>query len=171
MTAPAAPAMTPGSGKPTTPEVPAGGNGKPDSPAGGAGKPTPPSAPYPITNGTQPFPVGPTGFMTSTKPSLSTQTPQVPAGSETASLPNFSFLSEVPSATSSAVEMPSSVATPAGSATPSAGGDYGYGSGASSVMGAETPKASSTPVYVKPTPTPSPTPAGEGSYGSGYGTY
>ncbi|KAF2833729.1 hypothetical protein CC86DRAFT_14215 [Ophiobolus disseminans] len=153
-------------------------SGKPEVPAGGAGKPTP-SAKYPINNGTNPYPAGPTGFHTSTKPSYPVGTGVVPKPSETSSLPYFSFVTEVPSPTPAASKTPSVESevpyVPASSAapvyTPPAGGEYGAAS--SSVKPVETPIVSSKvpsneESYAKPTP--SPTPAGSG-YGSGYGTY
>lgn len=167
---PSKPTATPASG-----EYP---SGKPEVPAGGAGKPTP-SGKYPINNGTNPYPAGPTGFQTSTKPSYPVGTGVVPKPSETSSLPYFSFVTEVPSPTPAASKTPSVESevpyVPASSAapvyTPPAGGEYGAAS--SSVKPVETPIVSSkVPSNEEsyPTPTPSPTPTGSG-YDSGYGTY
>jgi len=162
-------AEKPGSGYPTQPQKPSGGAGQPVKPS------ATPSPLYPIgNNGTHPYPAGPTGFKTSTKPSGPVGTGSY--GSVPSSLPAFSFASEVPAATPSSAKVPSNgQSTPAASATPSAayppaGGNYGPGypevPAVSSAKPSETPKV---PSNNQSTPAATPTPAG--SYGGGYGTY
>lgn len=177
-------AEKPGSGYPTTPQE----SGKPSKPAGGAGKPTP-SPLYPIgNNGT--YPAGPTGFKTSTKPAVPVGTgvygSDVPSKpSSTASLPNFSFASEVPVKTPSQ-ETGAPKPTPSAAYPPAGGEGYPAGPVPSSAKPVETPKSPSAPAVPsskvpsnqtsQPAAYPTPTPAGNGygsnnGYGSGYGTY
>lgn len=164
-------AEKPGSGYPTNPQKPSGGADKPTKPS------ATPSAHYPIANGTNPYPAGPTGFKTSTKPAVPVGTGGSGYG-KPSSLPAFSFASEVPAVTpSSTPKVPSNgKTTPAASATPSAayppaGGNYGSGYGevpaVSSAKPSETPKVPSNNQSSSPVATPTPA----GNYGSGYGTY
>lgn len=189
---------TPGAPAPGMPSAPAGPaypEGTPVKPSGGAGMPVKPSAKpsggmYPIHNGTNPYPAGPTGFHTSAKPSVPVGTASVPVPSKaTSSLPAFSFVSETPVKTPSketGVPVPSasSPAVPEASSKPV---EYGNGYGAapapsSSKVVVETPTpAVSTPAVPTtkvpsneqstPAAKPTPTPVGNGGYGNGYGTY
>jgi hypothetical protein len=175
------PSATPYASKPAL-EYPVS-SGKPVKPSGGADVPKPsatPSAKYPIGNGTHPYPAGPTGFKTSTKPaypvgtgSYGSDVPTKP--SETSSLPYFSFVSEVPYPTPSAVKTPSvetQVPYPSSSAKPAESSPApGYGSGYGEVPAPSSAKPAETPYETPKVPskgeaTPTPTPAG--SYGSGY---
>ncbi|KAF1921723.1 hypothetical protein BDU57DRAFT_408657, partial [Ampelomyces quisqualis] len=131
----------PGSGYPTQPEAdtPAGDNATPVQPS------TTPSPLYPINNGTNPFPVGSTGFVTSTKPSIPVGT-GIPTSPDSSSTPDYSLVSEVPT---------KPTPTPAGHESGS-----GYGEAPA------VPSASST--VPSDVTKPAPTPAGHES-GSGYG--
>jgi hypothetical protein len=140
--------------------------------------PAVPTGMYPVPgNGTNPYPVGPTGFKTSTKPSMPTGTGYVPApSSATSELPSFSFVSEGPTATGETA-IPSSTA-PAGAessaAYPVGGGYGGKPSTPASSSTVETPEASTV---ASSTPAATPTAGNSygagsnGGYGSGYGTY
>jgi hypothetical protein len=184
---------TSGAGYPAVPAVPENASSAaPVKPSGGAGMPPKPSAPaggmYPITNGTNPYPAGPTGFKTSAKPSVPVGT-AVPSKPVETSLPYFSFVSEAATPTPQTTPAGETASTPVAASTPApamssapAGGEYGNGYGAapvsspaasSPVKPAETPIVSSkTPeAETKATPAPTPSPVGNGGYGSGYGTY
>ena len=132
--------------------------------------PAVPTAMYPVPgNGTNPYPAGPTGFKTSTKPAMPTGTGAVP----TSVLPSFSFVSEVATPTGETA-IPSST-VPAGAESSAAypvGG--GYGGASSAPASSKTPEAavsSSTEAYTPPAATPDNSYGSGSGYGSGYGTY
>jgi hypothetical protein len=155
------PAATPNSPE-ETPEVPS-------EHTASSGMPSVPTGMYPVPgNGTNPYPAGPTGFKTSTKPAMPTGTGYVPA---TSVLPSFTFVSEAATPTGETA-IPSST-VPAGAESSAAypvGGGYGD---VSSKVPEASEAVSSSAVYVVPSATPTPDNSyGAGSdYGSGYGTY
>ncbi|KAH7094681.1 hypothetical protein FB567DRAFT_9820 [Paraphoma chrysanthemicola] len=182
--------VTKGQDKPNATPLPSKPAGEypasPVKPSGGADVPkgsATPSPLYPIGNGTHPYPAGPTGFKTSTKPAYPVGTgaygSNVPTKpSETSSLPYFSFVSEVPYPTPSAVKTPSvdtEVPYPSSSPAPAESSPAAeYGSGYGEVPAPSSAKPVETPYETPKVPskgeaTPTPTPAVD--YGNGYGTY
>ncbi|KAL6703215.1 hypothetical protein ACN47E_010077 [Coniothyrium glycines] len=179
---------TPAGEKPTG-DKPTGDSAKPSKPAGSypeypaSSAPAVPTGKYPVgNNGTAPYPAGPTGFKTSTKPAYPTGTGYVPTKpSETSSLPYFSLASELAYPTEPAktpsdeTKVPYSSAPPAAESSavyPPAGGEYGSGYGAIPAVSSAvaTPYPSEVPSKTPTEEQAYPTPAGNG-YGSGYGTY
>ncbi|CBX92207.1 predicted protein [Plenodomus lingam JN3] len=148
-----APSPTPSADKPATPE-----NETPEAeypassqvPSGALATPTPL---YPTgNNGT--FPGGPTGFMTSTKPTypIGTGVPSQP--SETSQLPTFSIVTDAGTPVAP---------TPSPAASSTASGGYGNGYPAVPAV----PEAASSASSVKASPSPTPADfSGNGGYGT-----